>query len=303
MSPNAMPDGQILEAEDVMLSDKVLAKVVEREPSIEVILQQVSLKSITYMSDGLKIKGYMALPKAAGTYPCIIYNRGGSSKFGVPTAGRAAVRLTPLAAWGYVVVASNYRGSGGSEGVDEFGGADINDILNLIPLFESLPEADASRLGMVGVSRGGMMTCLALTKTERIAGAVIKSGSFDLFNGAEKRPEMEKHIYRELIPDYHQNKHAALTARSASQWPEQLCKTTPILMLHGSSDWRVHPTESLEMAAKLYECKHPFRYIFFEGGDHGLGEHNGEVQRQTKNWLDTYVRDQKPWPSLEPHGG
>lgn len=275
-------NGKLLEAEEVKLSDEVLAKVTQRVPDIDAMLQQISLQSITYMSDGLKIKGYMALPKASGTYPCIIYNRGGSSKFGVPTGGRAASRLAPMAAWGYVVVSSNYRGSAGSEGQDEYGGADVNDVLSLIPLLDSLPETDPSRIGMVGVSRGGMMTCLALTRTERISGAIIKSGSFDLFKSAEKRPEMETHIYAELIPDYAQNKVHALTARSANLWPERLCKTTPILMLHGSSDWRVHPTESLDMASKLFECKHPFRFIFFEGGDHGLSEHTQEVTQQTQ---------------------
>ncbi len=295
-------DGHLLDAEEVILSDALLAKIAQREPDIAAMMQQVRLKLITYMSDGLKIKGYMAIPKAPGNYPCIIYNRGGSSKFGVPGRGQAATRLIPMAAWGYVVVASQYRGSGGSEGQDEFGGADVNDVLNLIPLLDSLPKADATRIGMVGLSRGGMMTCLALAKTARIAGAVIKAGSFDLYNGAAKRPEMETHIYAELIPDYHQNKVKALDARSANRWPERLCKTTPILMMHGSADWRVHPTEALDMAAKLYDCKHPLRFIFFEGGDHGLAEHRPEVARQTRHWLDTYVRDREQWPNLEPHG-
>jgi dipeptidyl aminopeptidase/acylaminoacyl peptidase len=113
---------------------------------------------------------------------------------------------------------------------------------------------------------------------------------------------METGVYAELIPDYAQNKEAALVARSAVRWPEKLQKTTPILLLHGSGDWRVHPTEALTMATKLFECKHPFRFVFFEGGDHGLREHRGEVDRVIRDWLDCYVRDKKPWPSLEPHG-
>jgi hypothetical protein len=37
-----------------------------------------------------------------------------------------------------VVVASQYRGNGGGEGHEEFGGAEVHDILNLIPLAKSL---------------------------------------------------------------------------------------------------------------------------------------------------------------------
>ena len=113
---------------------------------------------------------------------------------------------------------------------------------------------------------------------------------------------MEKQVYAELIPNYAEHKEAALAARSAVRWPEKLHKQTPILLLHGSADWRVHPTEALTMAFKLYESKHPFRFVFFEGGDHGLTEHREEVDRLIRDWLDRYVRDKKPWPSLEPHG-
>jgi dipeptidyl aminopeptidase/acylaminoacyl peptidase len=105
-----------------------------------------------------------------------------------------------------------------------------------------------------------------------------------------------------LIPDYADNKEAALTARSAVRWPEKINKKTPLLLLHGSADWRVHPTEALAMVSALYKSKQPFRFVFFEGGDHGLSEYQGEVNRQIKDWLDHYVRDREPWPSLEPHG-
>jgi hypothetical protein len=37
------------------------------------------------------------------------------------------------------------------------------------------------------------------------------------------------------------------------------------LLLHGSADARVHPTEALTMTSKLYECQHSFRFVFFEG--------------------------------------
>ena len=47
------------------------------------------------------------------------------------------------------MIASNYRGSPGSEGQEEFGGADVNDVLNLLPLIDSLKdEIDPARIGM-----------------------------------------------------------------------------------------------------------------------------------------------------------
>jgi dipeptidyl aminopeptidase/acylaminoacyl peptidase len=108
--------------------------------------------------------------------------------------------------------------------------------------------------------------------------------------------------FAEVIPDYARHKDAALHARSPVRWPERLHKHTPLLLLHGSADWRVHPTQALAMASALYASQHPFRFVFFEGGDHGLSEYREEVEALVKAWLDRYVRDRMPWPSLEPHG-
>jgi dipeptidyl aminopeptidase/acylaminoacyl peptidase len=215
---------------------------------------------------------------------------------------QAAIALGRIASWGYVVVASQYRGNAGGEGKEEFGGRDVNDVLNLIPLLESLREADAGRIGMYGWSRGGTMTYQALARTDKIAAAIVGAGMTDQFDGIKRRPEMEEQVLSELIPHYARNKDAELAARSVIRWPEKLHKRTPILILHGSADWRVHPSDSFRLVSKLYELKHPVRFVFFEGGDHGLSEHRAEVNRIAKDWLDRYVKDREPWPSLDPHG-
>jgi dipeptidyl aminopeptidase/acylaminoacyl peptidase len=265
-------------------------------------LEQVEIKSITYLSDELKVKGYLAVPKKGDNLPCLIYNRGGTREVFALNDVSAAALLARMASWGYIVAASQYRGNAGGEGKEEFGGKDVNDVLNVIPLLKSLPRADATRIGMYGWSRGGMMTYLALARTDRIAAAVVADGTADAFDSAKRRRELDKYVFPGLIPNYAQDKEAALAARSAVRWPEKLHKKTPILLLHGSADWRVHPAEALTMASKLYESKHPFRFVLFEGGDHELTEHREEVDRLVKDWLDRYVRDKKPWPSLEPHG-
>ena len=144
--------------------------------------------------------------------------------------------------------------------------------------------------------------CLALTRTKRIVAAVIGSGEVDLEERIKLRPEMETNVIGELVPGYARNKVQALRARSAIHWPEKLAKDTPILLLAGTADWRVNPMNSLRMAEKLYQQRHPFRIVMFEGGDHGLSEHRDERDRITLDWFNTYLRDRKPWPSLEPHG-
>lgn len=265
------------------------------------LLRVTTVQRITYLSDGLAVRGYLAKPRTPGRYPAIIMNRGGNREFGAFTDETAVYQLAKVASWGYVVVASQYRGNAGGEGREEFGGADVNDVLNLIPLLEQMPEVDAKRLGVYGWSRGGMMTFLALTRTDRFRAAAVGGALADPVENIRRRPEMES-VYSELVPNFAETRDAQLAARTALRWPDKLHKNTPILLLHGTADWRVEPEQSLALAAALLKAKHPFRLVIFEGGDHGLSEHRAEVDEAVREWLDRYVRDAQKWPSLEPHG-
>lgn len=243
----------------------------------------------------------MAVPKKAGKYPCIIFNRGGNRQFGALNPISILRFLGQVSSWGYVVIGSQYRGNDGGEGKEEFGGADVNDVLNLIPCLQNIGKADTSRLGMFGWSRGGMETYLALTKTCRMKAAVIGSGAADAYVNIKFRPGMDS-VYMALAPGYFQNRDSILKARSAVYFADKICSTTPLLLLIGSADWRVPPAEQFEMVNKLYELKHPLRVEFLEGGQHSLIEHYDEVNRAVRIFFDTYVRDKKPLPNLEPHG-
>jgi len=264
--------------------------------------QAFHAEEFTYSSDGLRIVGYLLTPSQAGKYPCIIYNHGGNPKFNSlnrETAVRGRNAL--LASSGYVVIASQYRESGGSEGHDEFGGRDVNDVLNLLPMLEHEPSCDVSRIGILGVSRGGMMTYRTLTKTNRIRAAVVLSGMSNLPLNLKSRADMLE-VYQTYIPDFATRKDQALAERSAVQWADKINADTPIFILQGTADWRVLPAEALEMSEALLCNKHPFRLALFEGGSHGLPEYKEEVDRVVINWFNDYLRDGKKWPSLEPHG-
>ena len=263
-------------------------------------LDSINMYRITYLSDGLRVTGYLVKPQQSGNYPCVIYNRGGNRDFGQLLIAHAATLLGRMAAEGYVVVASNYRGNGGSEGTEEFGGSDVNDVLRLLDVLGEVKGADTSRIGMMGWSRGGMMTYLALTRSSRLKAAVVGGALADLTTG--DRPELEEHVYAELIPNYETTGEQELKARSAIFWPEKFPKTTPILMLHGNADWRVKPQQSLQMALALDKERVPYRLVVFEGADHGISEFREDVFEETLSWFDRYVRDGEPLPDMEFHG-
>lgn len=149
MSPIASRSlsAQLLEASPIEGAGAPVGTVIER---------------IVYLSDGLRVAGYRASPVEGVDLPVIIVNRGGNRDFGQWSDERAASRLGEIASWGYVVLASQHRGVDGGDWIEEFGGADVHDVLNLLQVAGASTRADTTRVGMYGWSRGGMMTYLAL---------------------------------------------------------------------------------------------------------------------------------------------
>lgn len=265
-------------------------------------LDSIEVSVISYMSDGLQIKGLMAKPKNPGKYPCIIYNRGGNRDFGALNAAHGALWLGELAKEGYVVIASQYRGNGGSEGQEEFGGKDVNDVVILTEVLKEIKDADPDKIGMYGWSRGGMMTYIALTKTDKIKAAIVGGAISDNFESLKDRPEMETKVLAELIPNYEATKEEELTKRSAIFWVDRFPKNVPMLILHGNADWRVKPEQSLKMALEFEKHRIPYRLIMFEGGDHGISEHSQEVNQQVVRWFNRFLKNGEALPNMSYHG-
>lgn len=269
-------------------------------------LEKVDLYEITYLSDGLKIESYAAVPKASGKHPVIIYNRGGNRDFGALQLFRGKAKFpvayyfSKMASEGYVVIGCNYRGCGKSEGEDQFGGEDVNDILNLINVVEDMPEADASKIGMYGWSRGGMMTYLTLPKTSKIKAAVVGGAPSDKTN--IDRPEMENNVYAELIPNYWDNKEEELKKRSAFFWADKFPSDVPLLILHGNADWRVKSSHSLKLAMELDKLRIPYRLKIYEGADHGITEFRDDVDMEAMTWFKRFLKDGEALPDMELHG-
>ena len=258
------------------------------------------MSRITYKSDGYKIAGFLVRPTQPGNYPCIIYNRDGWDNNGVLTDMDVARDLHKMARWGYVVVASQYRGAGGSEGEDEFGGRDVDDVINLVELLGRIPEADTTRIGMCGTNRGGMMTYIALSKTKRIDAAVVSSGISNLFLWAADcdDPKVRYDLLERLIPDYPGDRVGPLKERSLVFWAKYLSKDTPILLLQGTADRNIHPSNTIKAYEKLFDKLHPTRMIMLEGGDNELSQHQAEVDLNMRKWFNKYVRDGEDFPTI-----
>ncbi len=248
------------------------------------------VEKITYTSNGLKVKGYLAYPlkNENKKFPCIVWNRGGFKDKGAIDKFTARGIFGQLASWGYVVFASQYRGNAGGEGKEFFGGDDVNDILNLISSAEEISFADTGKWGIEGWSRGGMMTLLALLKNSdfnSVVNCAVLSGAISNFKAYVELNSERKKDYQKILS---KNVDEEIDERTVIDKVKKLPKI-PYLLMHGGKDNTVSPLQTLDLSKKFIETGILHRLIIFENGDHFLKNYRTEVDEQREKWFNKYL--------------
>lgn len=252
---------------------------------------------IVYKSQGHKVVGYIVEPRKGKKLPNIIWNRGGSNDFGAIKIDQLFTKIAEFVEHGYITIMTQYSGAADSEGEDKFGGSDIEDVLNLYKILKGYDRSDISKIGMYGVSRGGLMVYLSLARVKWLKTAVAISAPTDQVSAVKFRKGWKEHQVKMYGGSLKENK-----KRSPIYWAEKFNKKTPLLIMHGSADWRVSPLDSIRLAEKLYEKKVPYRLIIFEGADHTISEYLKIRDEYTFEWLDRFLKRNEKLPQLAPHG-
>jgi dipeptidyl aminopeptidase/acylaminoacyl peptidase len=241
---------------------------------------------LTYWSDGLRINGYIGFPKGSGPFPAMIYNRGGLWDSGALTG----IEIVPFVETGYVAAASQYRGNAGSEGISSLGYGDVFDVLNLLVLLQQHPKVDPYRIGMMGGSRGGLVTYMVLkhetlSGSSRIRAAVTVGGVADLTMWYHDDPDIQEVLQvmvgpsPEAAPEQYQ-------VRSATYWPEAI--GVPLLLLHGGGDWTISPEQSRKLYNGIKAAGGDVSLVIYEGDDHQLTGQLGGYPDAIR-WLNGYL--------------
>jgi len=245
----------------------------------------VDCYKMKYLSDGLKVVGFLLKPKGEHfKYPVMIFNRGGNREFAKITK-KYLKYLSYLSSKNYVVLASQYRGNDGGQGKEEFGGKDVNDVLNLITTAKSLSFVEKNKIVMLGSSRGGMMTYLAIKNGAKIKAAAVVGGLADLIQWDQERKSIGEKVLKQLIFPHNKEEYKK---RSAYYWPEKI--NVPVLILHGEDDWRVKVSQAEKLSKKLTEFGKVHELVIFPKGDHALSSHRPEKNRLILEWFDKYLK-------------
>lgn len=248
----------------------------------------VVMSDIAYRSDGLRVTGIEVLPEfAAGeTGPLIIYNRGGSGEYGALSPGQISMFMVPLALEMRAgVLASNYRGNSGGEGEDEFGGAEVNDVLRLIEIGREQPWWDGKNVFLIGWSRGGMMGYLASKAGAELTAMVIGAAPTDWAGNTVVLPRMEA-LFEQRIPNYRERREELLNARSAMYWPEKIA--APTLIIHGAKDERIAVEDARRLYEALADSGRDVRYIEYPNGDHFMAGEKASIIEHTVAWFTAH---------------
>jgi dipeptidyl aminopeptidase/acylaminoacyl peptidase len=253
--------------------------------------EQLTCQTFEYLVDGIKVSGFIIQPKDnTEKLPVVIYNRGGNGGFSAVKYGSMMHNLFPIAQQGFVIIGSQYRGTFYKDKThdDEFGGQDVDDVTALFKLIPSIAGADENRIGMLGASRGGMQTYLALKQTDKVKAVAVIAGVADLTIQLEERPRMER-VYKQRIPNYEQNKQAELEKRSVIKWLDEIPQDVPILLLHGMSDERVSVEQSITLAEVLEKADMPHKLVLYPGDNHGLVQNKFEATKEIVIWFNAYL--------------
>ncbi len=251
----------------------------------------VEAREISYMSSGLAVRGFVLKPDPMpeGPRPVIYFNRGGNRDFGKARCGYLA-QLGSFVRAGYVIVGTQYRGNDGGEGREEFGGADVNDTRALEAVADGLGYGDRCNRFMMGVSRGGMQSYLAMADGMRVNAAGIISGLADLHSWSQER-EGVKTLQEDLIPGFAEADAGAqameLTRRSAILWADAF--RDPILILHSREDRAIGVGQARALDRELTRLGRRHRYVEIPGADHGLGRAAGKAANSARTPQDDAI--------------
>lgn len=250
--------------------------------------------------DGLEIEGILIRPLDAQRgqrHPLILQVHGGPEAHysngwltAYHTPGQAA------AARGFAVFYPNYRAST-AYGVEfskmnhrDPAGTEFDDFVDGVDHLIETGLVDRDRVGITGGSYGGYATAWGATYySERFAAGVMSVGISDAtmmmalgdipwemyLVHLRVWPWEDWDLYRERSPLYHSSK-----------------SRTPLLILHGEADTRVHPGHSLALYRVLkVQDNAPVRLVLYPGEGHGnrRAASRYDYSLRQMRWMEHYL--------------
>ncbi len=259
--------------------------------------------------DGVTLEGILMHPlePSEGPAPLIMIVHGGPEghvRNGWNTSYARPGQLA--AAKGYAVFYPNYRGSTGRGvafsklGQGDAGGPEFDDLIDGIDHLIKSGIADRERVGITGGSYGGYATAWCATRySERFRAGVMFNGISNKHSKALTTdiPKEDRAVHTLYDP---WTRAGFALERSPLTFVEQ--SRTPLLIMGGAADTRVHPSQSLQLWNALrMQGKAPVRLVRYLGEPHGnrRAASRDDYVRRLMRWMNHFVledgKEAPPW--------
>ncbi|MDX3773674.1 S9 family peptidase [Chromatiaceae bacterium AAb-1] len=262
-------------------------------------------------ADGTELEGVLVYPLnyvKGQRYPLIMVVHGGpEAHISNGWLDRYGSPVKHAAAEGYMHFFPNYRGSTGRGvefsklGQNDYAGKEFDDLVDAKNYLVAQGLADAAKVGITGGSYGGFASAWAATKqTEHFAASVMFVG---ISNNLSKfgTTDISNEMYLVHARSYPWQKWQWYLERSPIYYAEQA--RTPILIMHGKEDTRVHPSQSIELYRYLkVHGNVPVRLVLYPGEGHGNTRAAAQLDygMRLMQWMDHFLKQgNKELPSHE----
>jgi len=254
----------------------------EIDPKLLAPMRCVSFRA----RDGLEIAGYLTLPRNSPErgLPLIVFPHGGPSARDVwgynPT-------VQFLASRGFAVFQLNFRGSSGygkrhrELGYREWGGSMQDDVEDGTRWLVDEGIADPERIGIYGASYGGYAAMMALVKSPDLfhAGASF-AGVSDLLMLVDDDSWYDLEELNKPIVGGEWGDRGRLHKLSPTQNADRI--QAPVLIAHGTEDWRVHVRQAKAMADSLRNAGKSVELHLYDKEVHGFIDERNEIDFHEK---------------------
>jgi dipeptidyl aminopeptidase/acylaminoacyl peptidase len=251
-----------------------------------------------HSTDGTVISALLWLPynlSRNGRAPAVVLPHGGPTGQKMDDFDPTAVAL---ASRGYVVIAPNPRGSTGygrafqAANHHDLGGGDLTDYVAGAKFVVNTGYVDARRIGIAGLSYGGYMTMMALSKTPEVWAAGVEiCGITNWLSIFERGSPMLREYLVGLLGDPVKDK-AVYAASSPLTYLGHV--KAPLLALAGGNDIRVPPSEAEQVVQFLGSAGKTVDTKVYAGEGHGFYKRENQIDalERTVAWFDRYIRNQ-----------
>ncbi len=265
---------------------------------------------VSYPSEGLKINALLTIPngeKPPPGWPVVVFNHGYIPPAQYRTTERYVAYVDAFARNGYIVLKSDYRGHGSSEGNPGGGygspGYTI-DVLNGLASVRHHPDADPDRVGMWGHSMGGHITLRSMVVTDTIRAGVIWAGVVasypDLFSRWRRPPAGTTPtppaaggrgwrgdlFNRYGSPD---NNPAFWDSISSNAFLADL--SGPVQLHHGTADHSVPLEFSQLLDEQIKAAGGEVELYVYDGDDHNLSKNLSTALARSLAFFDAHVKN------------